>query len=68
MGVSGDGTPASQVDAGDAKILRLITHVLGVGGGARSGPKATTVTADLIEDGTVVRHTEINRWSVGCVC
>ncbi|CAB3742290.1 hypothetical protein LMG24238_06860 [Paraburkholderia sediminicola] len=64
----GDGTIASQTDAGDAKILRLqITHVLGVGGGAWSGPKATTVSADLIEDGKVIRHTKINRWSVGGV-
>ena len=51
---AGDGTIASQTDAGGAKILRLqITHVLGVGGGAWSGPKATTVSADLIEDGKV---------------
>ncbi|MFM0365726.1 hypothetical protein [Paraburkholderia sediminicola] len=63
---TGDGTIASQTDAGNAKILRLqITHVLGVGGGAWSGPKATTVSADLIEDGKVIRHTRINRWSVG---
>ena len=63
---TGDGTIASQADAGGAKILRLqITHVLGVGGGAWSGPKATTVSADLIEDGKVIRHTKINRWSVG---
>lgn len=65
---TGDGTIASQTDAGDQKILRLqITHVLGVGGGAWSGPKATTVTADLIEDGKLTRHTKINRWSVGGV-
>lgn len=65
---TGDGTIASQTDAGDAKILRLqITHVLGVGGGAWSGPKATTVSADLIEGGKVIRHTKINRWSVGGV-
>ena len=65
---TGDGTVASQTDAGDARILRLqITHVLGVGGGAWSGPKATTVSADLIEDGKVTRHTTINRWSVGGV-
>jgi hypothetical protein len=63
---TGDGTIASEVDAGDAEILRLqITHVLGVGGGAWSGPKATTVNADLIEGGKVVRHTQISRWSVG---
>ncbi|MFM0072238.1 hypothetical protein PQQ86_13810 [Paraburkholderia sediminicola] len=53
---------------GDAKILRLqISHVLGVCGGAWSGPKATTVSAGLIEDGKVIRHTKINRWSVGGV-
>ncbi|WP_244145336.1 hypothetical protein [Paraburkholderia mimosarum] len=65
---TGDGTIASEADAGDAKVLRLqITHVLGVGGGAWSGPKATTVSADLIEGGKVTRHTKINRWSVGGV-
>jgi hypothetical protein len=65
---TGDGTIASQTDPGDAKVLRLqITHVLGVGGGAWSGPKATTVTADLIENGKVTRHTKITHWSVGGV-
>lgn len=65
---AGDGTVASQTDAADAKILRLqITHVLGVGGGAWTGPKATTVSANLIENGKVTRHTTINRWSVGGV-
>ncbi|SAK55300.1 hypothetical protein AWB76_02149 [Caballeronia temeraria] len=65
---TGDGTIASQTDAGDAKILRLqITHVLGIGGGAWTGPKATTVSADLIENGKVARHAKINRWSVGGV-
>ncbi|MFT0172566.1 hypothetical protein ACLKMY_26785 [Paraburkholderia mimosarum] len=65
---TGDGTIASEADAGDAKVLRLqITHVLGVGGGAWSGPKAATVSADLIEGGKVTRHTKINRWSVGGV-
>jgi hypothetical protein len=65
---TGDDTITSQTDTGDAKILRLqITHVLGFGGGAWSGPKATTVTADLIENGKVTRHTKINRWSVGGV-
>ncbi|WP_238327930.1 hypothetical protein [Paraburkholderia mimosarum] len=65
---TGDGTIASEADAGDAKVLRLqITHVLGVGGGAWSGPKATTVSADLIEGGKATRHTKINRWSVGGV-
>ncbi|MDR5750116.1 MULTISPECIES: hypothetical protein [unclassified Caballeronia] len=63
---AGDGTTASQTDAGGATILRVqITNVFGVGGGAWSGPKATTVLADLLEDGKVIRHTRVNRWSVG---
>jgi len=39
---------------------------LGVGGGAWSGPKAITVNADLLDaSGKVIRHTKINRWSMG---
>jgi hypothetical protein len=68
MDKTGDGTTASGSDANGADVLRLqITHVLGVGGGAWSGPKAITVSAELIEDGNVVRHTTISRWSVGGV-
>lgn len=65
----GDGTIAAGSDAADATLLRLqITHVLGVGGGAWSGPKAITVTADLLDpSGKLLRHTKINRWSVGGV-
>ncbi|MEX3842337.1 hypothetical protein [Paraburkholderia sp. BR10882] len=64
----GDGTVASQTNAAEARILRLqITHVMGVGGGAWSGPKAATVSADLIEGDKVVRHVKISRWSVGGV-
>ncbi|MBM3115797.1 hypothetical protein [Jeongeupia naejangsanensis] len=67
----GTGTVASAAEAaeaGDAAVLRLqITHVLGVGGGAFSGPKAITVNAELLEGGKVVRQTKINRWSIGGV-
>lgn len=43
-----------------------ITHILGVGGGAWTGPKAITVNADLLDpSGNVMRHTKINRWSLG---
>ncbi|GHD62319.1 hypothetical protein [Jeongeupia chitinilytica] len=63
---SGDGTVASADAAGDASVLRLqITHVLGVGGGGMSGPKAITVNAELLEGGKVVRQTKVNRWSTG---
>jgi hypothetical protein len=63
----GDGTIATGADTAGATLLRLqITHVLGVGGGAWSGPKAITVTADLLDpSGKVLRHAKINRWSVG---
>ena len=65
---TGDGTIAVGVDAPDSAILRLqITHILGVGGGAWTGPKAITLTAELLEGGKTVRQTKINRWSVGGV-
>lgn len=64
----GDGLLASQADAADATTLRLqIVNVFGVGGGAWSGPKALTVSADLLEGGKVVRHATIKRWSIGGV-
>ncbi|MFC5474723.1 hypothetical protein [Paraherbaspirillum soli] len=64
---TGDGTIATGTKTAGADLLRLqITHVLGVGGGAWSGPKAITVTADLLDEhGKVTRHTKINRWSMG---
>lgn len=64
----GGSTVEAGVDPAGDKVLRLqITHVLGVGGGAWSGPKAITLTAELLEDGKVIRQTKINRWSVGGV-
>src|SRR4051812_42108532 len=45
----GSGTIAKGSDTGGANLLRIqITHVLGVGGGMWSGPKAITVSADII--------------------
>ena len=65
---TGDGTIEVGTDPAGDNVLRLqITHVLGVGGGAWTGPKAITVAADLLQDGKVVRHTKVNRWSVGGV-
>lgn len=65
---TGDGTLETGANPAGDNVLRLkITHVLGVGGGAWSGPKAITLTAELLEDGKVVRQTKINRWSVGGV-
>ncbi|MBB5018366.1 hypothetical protein HNQ59_001654 [Chitinivorax tropicus] len=63
---SDKGTIEASADQTGKQILRLqITHVLGVGGGAWSGPKAVTVQAALLEDGKVKRETKINRWSIG---
>ncbi len=60
------GTIEAGADPNGARVLKLqITHVLGIGSGAWTGPKAITVVADLLEDGKVVRHTKVNRWSVG---
>ena len=64
---TGDGTIATGTDTAGANLLRLqITHILGIGGGALTGPKAITVNVDLLDpSGKVIRHTKINRWSVG---
>jgi hypothetical protein len=53
---------------GPGEVIKVrITHVLGVGGGAWSGPKAITVHADLMKDGKLERTTRINRWTTGGV-
>ena len=63
---TGDGTIETGTEASDNTVLRLqITDILGVGGGAWTGPKAITLTAELLENGKVSRQTKINRWSVG---
>jgi len=63
---SGPGTVTSAAEAGDASVLKIqISHILGVGGGAWSGPKAVTVYATLTEKDGTQRKTRINRWSVG---
>lgn len=59
-------TVSSSDDAAGASVLRLtITHVLGVGGGAWSGPKAITVKAELLREQEVQRQQKLNRWSTG---
>lgn len=63
---TGEGTIDANSAPGDAQVLRLqITYVMGVGGGAWTGPKAISLSADLIDGGKVVRHTKFKRWSVG---
>lgn len=61
-----NGTVAVGVDPAGDKVLRVqITHVLGAGGGAWSGPKAITVLAELLEGGKVAHYTKINEWTTG---
>ena len=63
---TGNGVQEPGVKAEGAQTLRIqITHVLGVGGGAWSGPKAITVMVEVLEDGKTVRKTKITRWSMG---
>ncbi|WP_116139247.1 hypothetical protein [Trinickia diaoshuihuensis] len=65
---TGDGTIDANSAPGDAQVLRLqISYVMGVGGGAWTGPKAISLSADLIDNGKVVRHAKFKRWSVGGV-
>ncbi|MBS1189149.1 MAG: hypothetical protein H6R10_941 [Rhodocyclaceae bacterium] len=62
----GGSTVEAGADPSGDNVLRVqITHVLGVGGGAWSGPKAITLTAELLENGKVVRQTKISRWNIG---
>ncbi|HZX33579.1 MAG TPA: hypothetical protein VFF03_19665 [Rhodocyclaceae bacterium] len=64
----GNGTIEAGTDPADSQVIRLqITHVLGIGGGAWTGPKAITVSAELLENGKVLRQTKINRWTTGGV-
>jgi len=52
--------------ASGAAVLKIeIAHVMGVGGGSWSGPKAITVDATLMVDGKVKRQGKVSRWSNG---
>ena len=65
---TGEGTIDANASPGNAEVLRLqISYVMGVGGGAWTGPKAISLSADLIGNGKVVRHTKFKRWSIGGV-
>lgn len=60
------GTVAAGAEAEGARSMRLkITFVLGVGGGAFSGPKGVTIDADLVESGKVLRSTHLTRTTTG---
>jgi len=58
-------TVTTGADAGTDPLLRLrITNVLGIGGGAWTGPKNITVLAELLENGQVTQHTKIGQTTV----
>lgn len=62
------GTVDVGTDPGGDKVLRIqISHVLGAGGGAWSGPKAITIVAELLDGGQVTYYTKINEWTTGGV-
>jgi len=53
-------------EAAEGKILYLtITHVLGTGGGAWSGPKSVTVEGELKENGEVIGSFTASRYTTG---
>lgn len=55
-------------DPASDKVLSVqITHVLGAGGGAWSGPKTVTVLAELLDSGEVMHYNKINEWNIGGV-
>lgn len=62
------GTVDVGTDPAGDKVLRVqISHVLGAGGGAWSGPKAITIVAELLDGGQVTYYTKINEWTTGGV-
>lgn len=65
---SADNTIAAGAAADGNTVLRLqITNAMGAGGGSWSGPKSLSVSAELLENGKVLRQTHINRWTNGGV-
>jgi len=61
----GDATIAADADPKASRVRVQITHVLGVGGGAWSGPKSMSIEASLVENGKVTRSTKLTRSTTG---
>ena len=62
----GEGTVAADAATRDQSRVRVqITHVMGVGGGAWSGPKSMSIEATLVENGKAVRTTKLTRSTTG---
>lgn len=64
----GEGTVIEGSNEINGHILRVkIARVMGVGGGAYSGPKSITVVAELLDGDKLKRQTRLTRWSLGGV-
>ncbi len=61
----GEATIAADADPKAPRVRVQITHVLGVGGGAWSGPKSMSIEASLVENGKVTRSTKLTRSTTG---
>ncbi|ARN19407.1 hypothetical protein [Piscinibacter gummiphilus] len=61
----GEATIAADADPKASRVRVQITHVLGVGGGAWSGPKSMSIEASLVENGKVTRTTKLTRSTTG---
>ncbi len=59
-----DPDVATTTDASTGKVLKVtISYVLGVGGGAWTGPKALAVHIDMLQDGKVAYTAKMHRRS-----
>jgi hypothetical protein len=59
-----DNNAAAAADASKGPALKVtITYVLGVGGGAWTGPKVLAIKAEFLEDGKVAFATKMHRRS-----
>ena len=57
--------PAPEEGAEGTFLYMEITHVLGFGGGAWSGPKSVTATGELVQNGEVIGSFTSSRYSTG---
>ena len=61
----GDALGGTTAEAGGDVVKVSIVDVMGVGGGAWSGPKAISIRVDLMKGGKVLRSTHLTRTTTG---
>ena len=60
------GALAGTTESTQGEVVRVsIVDVMGVGGGAWSGPKAISIRVELLKDGKVERSTRLTRTTTG---